>query len=134
MAWAWGRDQVDCGGGVEDKAVEGKRVDDEQFADVFGMGLGEHERKKTAEGVSDYGCRLELVGDDVLVELLDDGREDGAGGVRAGGVSRKAGDLDEMQAMARGEQFCFGSVHVTGTGEARDEDDIGGLCPARRLR
>ena len=40
------------GVGVEDETVEGKGVDDEELADVFGMRLGEHKGEQAAEGVS----------------------------------------------------------------------------------
>ena len=92
------------------------------------MGLGEHESEKSSEGVTDDGDRLELVGDDVLVELLDDGREDGAGGVRAGGISSKARDLDEVQPMGGDEELCFSCVDVARAGEAGDKDDVGAIA------
>ena len=71
---------------------------------------------------------LELVGDDVLVELLYDGSEDGSGGVRAGGIASEARDLDEVDPVVCGEEFCFGGVDVARTGEAGDEDDVGAIA------
>ena len=48
-------DGVYCGLGGKDESVEGKRVDDEEFADVFGMGVSQHQCEQSAEGVADDG-------------------------------------------------------------------------------
>jgi hypothetical protein len=116
------------GSGAEDQSIEGKCVDDEELADVFGMGLGEHESEQAPEGVADDGHLLDVVIDDVLVELLDDWSKDGAGGVGASGLTSETCDLDEVQAVAGNEQLCLGGVDIARTGEARDEDDFGAFA------
>lgn len=122
------RSAFDGGGGVEDEAVEGEGVDDEELADVFGVGLGEHECEKAAHGVADDGDLLEVVDDDVLVELLDYRGEDGAGGIGAGGLSGEACQLDEVKAVGGGEESGLGGVDVSGAGEAGDEEDVGAFA------
>ena len=121
-----GTDGVDRGGGVEDEAVVGKGVDDEELADVFGMGLGEHESEEASHGVADDGDGLKVVVGDVLVELLDYGGEDGAGGVGACGFAGEACQLDEVEAVVCGEELGFGGVDVAGAGEAGEEEHVGG--------
>jgi hypothetical protein len=88
------------------------------------VGLSEHEGEKAAHGVADDGDWLEVVVDEVLVELLDYRREDWAGGVWAGWLSGEACDLEEVEAIGCGEEFCFGGVDVAGAGEAGDEKDV----------
>jgi hypothetical protein len=65
-----------------------------------------------------------MVGDNVLVKLLDDGRENWAGGVGTGGFSGEARDLNEVEAVGCGEELCLGGVDVAGTGEAGDEENV----------
>jgi hypothetical protein len=120
-----GTDGVDGGGWVKDEAVIGEGVDDEELADVFGVGLGEHEGEEASHGVADDGNGLEVVVGDVLVELLDYGREDGAGGVGACGFSGEACELDEVEAVVCGEKLGFDGVDVARAGEAWDEEYVG---------
>jgi hypothetical protein len=92
------------------------------------MGLGQHQGKETAEGVADDGDWLKMVGDDVLVKLLDDGDEDWSGGIRASGFTGEACDLDKVEAIVWSEEPRLGGVDVAGAGEAGDKNDVGSFA------
>lgn len=111
-------------GGVraEDKGVEGEGVDDEELLDVFWVGLSKHEAEEAAEGVADDGG-VKVIGGEVLVELVNDGEEERAGGVGAGGLSGEAVDLDAVETVSGGEEFGFGIENGAGAGEAWEEED-----------
>ena len=43
-------------------------------------------------------------------------------------MAGEACNLDEVKAVGRGEELCFGGVDVAGGGQAGDEEDVGAFA------